>query len=82
MKKFVSVVLLAVCLAPAISMAQIVVRIAPPAPIVEVHDRPPHPDWIWQDGYHRWDGHRYIWVHGRWVHPPHPGAAWVAHHWR
>jgi hypothetical protein len=22
-----------------------------------------------------------VWVHGRWVHPPHPGAVWVAHRW-
>ena len=32
-------------------------------------------------GYHRWDGHRYVWVHGYWAHPPHPGAVWVRHHW-
>ncbi len=57
------------------------VRVAPPAPIVEVHDHPPHPGWVWVDGYHRWDGHRYVWVHGYWAHPPHPGAVWVAHHW-
>jgi hypothetical protein len=73
--------LLALILAPVAAMAQIVVRVAPPAPIVEVHDHPPHAGWVWQDGYHRWDGHRYVWVHGRWVHPPHPGGVWVAHHW-
>jgi hypothetical protein len=73
--------LLALCLTPAIAMAQIVVRIAPPAPIVEVHDHPPHEGWVWIDGYHRWDGHRYIWVHGRWARPPHEHAVWVAHHW-
>jgi hypothetical protein len=80
-KKLVLTLLLAACMAPVASMAQIVVRVAPPEPIVEVHDRPPHPGWVWNDGYHRWDGHRYVWVHGRWVHPPHPGAVWVAHRW-
>ena len=33
------------------------------------------------DGYHRWNGHRYVWVRGHWVRPPHPGAVWVAHRW-
>ena len=81
MKKIVSAVLLAICLAPAISMAQVVVRVAPPAPIVEVHERPPHAGWVWIDGYHRWDGHRYVWVKGYWRRPPHAGATWEPHHW-
>jgi hypothetical protein len=73
--------LLALFLTPAIAMAQIIVRIAPPAPIVEVHDHPPHEGRVWIDGYHRWDGHRYVWVHGHWARPPHRGAVWVAHRW-
>ena len=81
MKKFAWILLLAFALAPAAIVAQIVVRVAPPAPIVEVHDRPPHDGYVWVDGYHRWDGHRYVWVHGRWSRPPHPGAVWVAHRW-
>jgi len=80
-KKTALSLLLAFCMLPAIAMAQVFVRIAPPAPIVEVHDHPLHPGWVWIDGYHRWDGHRYVWVHGRWGRPPHPGAVWVAHRW-
>jgi hypothetical protein len=80
-KKIILSALLALCMAPAAVMAQVMVRVAPPAPIVEVHDRPPHPGWVWNDGYYRWNGHKYIWVKGRWVNPPHPGAVWVAHHW-
>jgi hypothetical protein len=82
-KKTALSLLLAICLVPAAALAQVgvVVRVAPPAPIVEVHDRPPHPGWVWVDGYHRWNGHRYVWVHGHWVHPPHPGAVWAAHRW-
>lgn len=68
-------------LAPAAIFAQVVVRIAPPEPIVETHDRPPHDGYVWQDGYHRWDGHKYVWVRGKWVRPPHRGAKWVAHRW-
>jgi hypothetical protein len=80
-KKTLLAGLLALCLTPAIALAQVVVRIAPPPPIVEHHDHPPHDGWVWNDGYHRWDGHRYVWTHGQWVRPPHHGAVWVAHHW-
>ena len=82
-KKTALSLLLAICLAPAAALAQvgIVVRVAPPAPIVEHYGPPPHEGWVWVDGYHRWNGHRYVWVHGHWVRPPHPGAVWVAHRW-
>ncbi|MGA7342625.1 MAG: hypothetical protein WBX18_18625 [Terracidiphilus sp.] len=81
MKKLFLTLLLAACMAPAASMAQVVVRIGPPAPIVEHYGAPPHPGWVWCAGYHRWDGAHYVWVPGYWAHPPHPGARWVAHHW-
>ena len=80
-KKTILAGLLALFLIPAVAMAQVVVRIAPPAPMVEHHEHAPHPGWVWVDGYHRWDGHHYVWVHGYWAHPPRPGAVWVAHHW-
>jgi hypothetical protein len=73
--------LLALCLIPAGAMAQDASHVAPPVPLVEQHDHAPHDGWIWVEGHHRWDGHRYVWVHGFWVHPPHPGAVWVRHHW-
>lgn len=81
MKKTFLAGLLAVCLTPAVAMAQVIVRIAPPPPIVEHHDNPPHVGWMWVEGHHRWDGQHYVWVHGFWAHPPHPGAIWVHHHW-
>jgi opacity protein-like surface antigen len=80
-KKFILSALLALCMAPAAMMAQVVVRVEPPAPVYEAHDRPPHEGWVWIDGYHRWNGHRYVWVHGHWARPPHPGAVWEAHRW-
>lgn len=83
MKKTVLACLLALSLAPAASFAQVgvVVHIGPPAPIVEHYGPPPHPGYVWVAGYHRWDGQRYVWVHGYWARPPRPGAVWVAHHW-
>ena len=83
MKKTLLAIVLALTLAPAALIAQVgvVIRVAPPAPIVEAHERPPHPGWVWIDGYHRWNGRRYVWVHGHWVRAPHPGAVWVAHHY-
>lgn len=57
------------------------VRTAPPPPVVEHPYRAPGPGYAWVPGYQRWDGHRYIWVGGRWAHPPRPRAAWVPGHW-
>jgi hypothetical protein len=36
---------------------------------------------VWQSGYHRWDGHRYVWVPGAYVAPPRPHAFWVPGRW-
>lgn len=64
--------------------AQVVVRIGPP-PRHDVEPVPPppheHPGWAWRAGYHRWDGHAYVWVPGTYVEPPHAGARWVPGHW-
>jgi hypothetical protein len=61
--------------------AQVYVHIGPPAPHREVIGVAPHPGWVWQPGYHRWDGGAYVWVPGSWAEPPHPHARWVAGHW-
>jgi hypothetical protein len=61
--------------------AQIVVRIGPPARVVETPPPPPHRGWVWQGGYHRWDGARYVWVPGTWAEPPYAHALWVPGHW-
>ncbi|HUD23076.1 MAG TPA: hypothetical protein VMQ60_09565 [Acidobacteriaceae bacterium] len=65
--------------------AQFVVRIGPPPPRpVEVVPEPPpvHRDYVWVAGYHRWDGHGYVWVPGAYQRPPHRGAVWVPGEWR
>jgi hypothetical protein len=66
---------------PLTGMAQVVVRVAPPAPIVETQGPPPYAGAVWIGGYHRWDGGRYVWVPGRWDRPPHPGARWEPGRW-
>lgn len=62
--------------------AEVVVRVAPPAPqSVVVVGRAPGPKYVWIGGYQRWNGSRYVWVPGRWIVPPRAGAVWVAPRW-
>lgn len=61
--------------------AQVYVNVAPPAPIVETRPVAPGPHYGWVPGYYRWDGARYVWVHGHWAHQPRTGAVWVPGHW-
>jgi hypothetical protein len=81
MKKTALAILLALTLLPAASFAQVVIRVAPPAPIIEHRPPPPDASYVWVDGYHRWDTDHYVWTAGHWDHPPHAGAHWVAHRW-
>jgi hypothetical protein len=60
---------------------EVVIRVAPPRPLVEKRLVAPGPGYVWIAGFHRWDGARYVWVPGRWELPPHPHAHWVAHRW-
>ncbi len=65
----------------AANAAEVVVRVGPPAPIVETRVVSPGPGYVWTPGYHRWDGNRYVWTAGAWVQPPRPHAHWVGHRW-
>ena len=70
--------------APAGATAELVVQgppPAPPPPQVEVVPASPGVEFTWIGGYHRWDGHAYVWTPGRYDHRPHPGAQWHAPHW-
>jgi len=55
----------------------------PPPAQEEVVVATPGPDYVWIGGYWDWDvGVRhYVWRAGRWDHPPHPEARWVAPHY-
>jgi hypothetical protein len=61
--------------------AQVVVRVAPPPPVVERPGPPLHAGWVWTGGYYRWYRGRYVWVPGHWVAPPQPRAVWVPGRW-
>ena len=57
---------------------EVVVTDAPPPPIVETVTIAPGPAFIWIGGNWVWRGH-WVWEHGHWARPPHPGAVWVPH---
>ncbi len=81
MKKFALAALLGLSLLPAAAFAQVYVRVAPPAAVVEHPGPPPGAGYEWVGGYHRWDGSHYVWVNGHYDRPPHHGAHWVPAHW-
>lgn len=81
MKKTAFAALLALALLPAASFAQVVIRIGPPAPVVEHYGPPPHEGWVWQPGFHEYVNGAYVWRPGHWARPPYPGAVWVPHHY-
>lgn len=66
---------------PASAAARVYVRVGPPAAVVEVRPVAPGPRYVWINGYHRWDGHAYGWVPGRWELPPRARAGWVPGRW-
>ncbi len=72
--------------APVIASAppqvHVYVNIGPPRPIIEHRVVSPGPGYVWVSGYHRWDGHAYVWVAGSWQRPPRPSQHWVAGAWR
>ena len=45
--------------------APVIVRVAPPAPRVEVVPAA-RAGYVWAPGYWNWRGHRYVWVRGHW----------------
>jgi hypothetical protein len=61
--------------------AEVVVKVGPPAAVVETRPASPGAGYVWTKGYHRWDGNRYVWTAGEWRRPPHEHAVWVDHKW-
>jgi hypothetical protein len=65
MKKLLLIATAAILSIPAIPSAlaqHIYVQVGPPAPLVEHPGPRPHEGWVWVAGYHRWDGHGYVWI--------------------
>ena len=77
-----SMILTTSCLVPAPPPGAVYVQAAPPRAVVEVRGVVPGSDHVWIQGYHRWDGTRYVWTSGRWERRPHSNAVWVAGRWR
>lgn len=81
MKKWMLAMAATALLGTSAAFAQVVVPVAPPPPVIEHRPHQPGPEFVWVDGYHHWDGHRFSWIGGHWVRPPRPGAVWVSGHW-
>ncbi len=62
-------------------VAEVVVRIAPPAAIVERPVPRPGPRYVWIKGYHRWENNAFVWTPGRWELPPRGRRRWIDHRW-
>lgn len=65
---------------PASASTRVYVQIGPPVRVVETVPAPRR-GFVWQDGYHHWNGHRYVWVRGHYARPPYARAAWVSGRW-
>ena len=61
--------------------AQVYVQAAPPAPMYETVPVSPGSGYYWVAGHWRWNGYRYVWVHGHYVYRPYAGAIWRPGHW-
>jgi hypothetical protein len=69
-------------LATAGQAAEVIVKVAPPPPVsTTVVGVAPGRGYVWIQGYHRWNGSKYVWVPGKWVVPPRPGTVWVPPRW-
>ena len=60
---------------------EVLVTQAPPAVRVETQTVAPGSNYVWQRGYWRWTGTRYVWVGGTWIARPSVRAVWVEGHW-
>jgi hypothetical protein len=73
--------LIACLLAVSAVSARVVVRLAPPRPLVEAVVPAPGVGYVWTPGYYGWGGQAYVWSPGAWVVAPWPGAHWEPPHW-
>jgi hypothetical protein len=81
LRKFLLTAMAGSILAVSAMGEQVVVRIGPPRARYEERGRPPQRGYVYQRGYHRWDGNAHVWTPGVWVAPPQPRQRWVDHRW-
>jgi len=76
-----SAVAAAVTASPAIARDSVAlsINVGPPPPRVE-YIPPPRHGYVWAPGYWRWNGHRHVWVKGRYMHGR-GHAQWVPDQW-
>jgi len=55
----------------------------PPPPEAEIQPPVPGPGVAWIPGHWSWepDAHNFVWLHGRYMEPPHTDAAWLPGRW-
>lgn len=84
-RRAITLVILGVCLFTLTltsGQAQVFVRVAPPAPIVEPLPPPPRGErYVWVPGHWHWNGHRYVWRSGHYAVRPRRYTAWVPAHY-
>jgi hypothetical protein len=66
---------------PVLSQISVQIGRTPPPLRYERRPLPPGAGFVWIDGYWGVNGGRYVWVPGRWDHPPYAGAYWSHGHW-
>jgi hypothetical protein len=67
--------------APAFGQISVYLGSTPPPLRYERRPPPPGEGFAWINGYWGNDGRRYVWVPGRWDHPPYAGAYYVHPHY-
>jgi hypothetical protein len=65
LKKTILGAVIAVGALAGVAQAQVVVRVAPPAPVYEVTPAA-RPGYVWAPGHHEWRNNQYVWVPGTW----------------
>ena len=65
----------------ALGAPRVYISLPPPPLVVETRPVAPGPHHVWVEGYHRWDGHAYVWVPGAYAIPPHHYTVWVPGHY-
>jgi hypothetical protein len=72
------------CIVPASSFAQIIIRVGIAPPVLPVYEQPlcPVDGYMWTPGYwgYNADG-GYYWIPGAWVPAPAPGLLWTPGYW-